>query len=256
MPKGYRIAHVDIENFPNLGYTWEKYEQNVLDFERLWSIASFAVKWDGDTGPPTCYILPDFKRAYRNDPFDDSELLKKLHDIFDEADLIVGHNVDRFDIRKSNTRMMKHAHLPPVPYRTFDTLKEARKHFYFPSNKLGDLARFLGIGAKVEHEGFALWVKCMNGDREAWERMRRYNAHDVTLTQKVYYRLRPWSKSHPNITLEGGKPRLCPVCGYHTKFEGWRNLKSYRAKSYRCIRKSCGKTSQGARQKLQVEVLT
>ncbi len=29
----------------------------------------------------------------------------------------------------------------------------------------------LGLGKKHEHEGHELWVKCMNGDKDAWKRM-------------------------------------------------------------------------------------
>ena len=76
----YKIAIIDIENFPNLGYAWEqqtKYpdRKHLISVEREWSIASFAIKLDGDEGDPKCFALPDFKKNYKNDPFDDSKLL-------------------------------------------------------------------------------------------------------------------------------------------------------------------------------------
>ena len=255
----YRTVILDIENFPNLGFTWEKYEQNVLDFERFWSIASFAYKWVGDKGKPTCVALPDFKGAYRRDPFDDSELLKRLHAILDEADLVVGHNVKKFDLRKINARLLRHVHNPPSPYKVYDTLTEARKIGMFPSNRLGDLAKFLGcpVGGKVEHEGFALWVKCMNGDLEAWDRMRRYNAKDVAINEWVYQRLRPWSnKTHPNVTMKGEKSSLCPVCSGPTKRAGWNMLQSYRTQRFQCLSRLCGKFSSGPRERLPIKVLS
>lgn len=259
----YRICHLDIENFPCVGFAWEQYErfpsrQNLIDVERPWCMASFAVKWEGDTGDPQCYALPDFKRAYRNDPFDDGPLLDRMYDVLEQADLIVGHNIDAFDTRKINARLWKRGSTPPLSYRTFDTLKEARKHFLLPSYKLGAIAEFLGCpyGGKLEHEGFRLWLKCMDGQRDAWERFRAYNIQDVKINQWVYHRIRPWSKSHPNITLRGDKSNLCPVCGYKTKRVDWSGLKNYEVERYRCLRKSCGKTSFGKRRKLDIKVLT
>jgi hypothetical protein len=41
-------------------------------------------------------------------------------------------------------------------------------------NRLAFIGPFLGIGAKLEHEGFALWKKVMDGDENAQRRMSRY----------------------------------------------------------------------------------
>ena len=250
----YKIAFVDIENSPNLAWVWGKYEQNVLEFEREWHMMSFAVKW-AHQRKVTCYALPDFP-LYDKDPFNDSALLGKLWEVFDEADLIIGHNIINFDIRKANARYVKHLYGPPSPYETFDTLREARRHFMFSSNKLGDLARFLGVGAKVEVErGIGLWLKCLRGDELAWSRMKRYNSNDVKINESVYERLRPWSKNHPNINLKGHKDFLCPACGSETVRNGWRLAKSFRTKAYKCKNPECGKWSQGAREKLPIQVL-
>ena len=240
-----------------MGYTWDKWQQNVLAFERPWNIASFAYKWVGEE-ETTCVTLPDFKTAYKRDPFDDSRLLKELYKVLDEADLIVGHNVKKFDLRKINARLLKHFHTPPSPYDVYDTLTEARKVGMFPSNSLGDLAKFLDcpIGGKVEHEGFGLWLKCMAGDKDAWERMREYNSQDVDINEWVYERLRPWSKTHPNVTLDSGEPNLCPRCGSKTHRRGWRNCKTYKARLYHCLNPECGAWPTGSREKILVPVLS
>ena len=260
----YRILHVDVENYPCIGYAWEsrsKYpnSQNLISVEQMWNMCSFAYKWEGDKGKPLCVALPDFKKAYRSDPFDDTRLLLRMAELLDEADMVVGHNVDQFDIRKANTRLIKQGAAPPSPYKTFDTLKEARKHFYFPSNKLDDLAQFLEcpMGGKVEHEGFGLWLKCMNGDAAAWSRMRKYNIKDVAITQWLYHRLRPWSKTHPNITLNGEEENLCPACGGRKSNDAAGvNLKTYKVERYRCLKADCHKWSQGKRVKLDIRVLS
>ena len=52
----------------------------------------------------------------------------------------------------------------------------------------------------------------MAGDKKAWVKMKKYNAQDVVLLEKVYLCLRPWAKSHPNMSMyqEGV---ACPKCG-------------------------------------------
>lgn len=194
-----KIAIVDIENAPNLAYVWEKYEQDVLSFEREWNMMSFAYKWRGEK-KVHCYALPDFPR-YKKDPHDDSQLVAKLWEVFDEADIIVWHNGDRFDRRKSNARYLFNRLRPPSPYRTVDTLKEARRLFKFNSNRLGDLATHLGVGSKVKHEGFPLWLKCMRGDMLAWARMKKYNTGDITINERVYEKLLPWIQGSEPIGL-------------------------------------------------------
>ena len=83
---------------------------------------------------------------------------------------------------------------PTYKQMQIDMLKIARKQFRFPSNKLDYVGKTLGVGAKTEHEGFDLWIKCMNRDGKAWKRMEEYNKQDVILLEKVYHRMLPWIK--------------------------------------------------------------
>jgi hypothetical protein len=97
-------------------------------------------------------------------------------------------------------------------YPNVDTLKVARRNFAFTSNRLDDLGKSLGIGRKVKHSGFELWLRCIKGNPKAWDRMRQYNMRDVKLLEKVYWKLLPWMETHPNLAiLKGGKG--CPKCG-------------------------------------------
>ena len=75
----------------------------------------------------------------------------------DESFVLLAHNGDKFDIKKFNAACIKHD-LPPVQERqTIDTLKQARKHFRFDSNRLDYLGRFLEVGEKMETGGYTLW---------------------------------------------------------------------------------------------------
>lgn len=187
--RSYRVVFFDLENSPIVSYNWGIYEQNAVGVVRDWYLMSFSVA--GLRGKPVTYTLADFP-LYKRDPHNDRDLCRKLWEIFNDADLIVAHNGDRHDIRKSNARFIKHGLQPPALYKTVDTLKIARKYFAFTSNKLDDLAKYLGVGQKVKTGGFGLWLDCMNGDRAAWEKMRRYNGNDVVILRKVYEVLIAW----------------------------------------------------------------
>lgn len=242
----YRIAYIDIETAPNVGYTWGKYEQDVIAFIKEWYILSFAVLWS-DEKKPTVYTLQDFP-LYDKERDNDRDLVKELWKVCDSADLIVAHNGDRFDLRKSNARFLVHGFTPPAPYKTVDTLKVARKQFALNSNKLNDIATALGIGQKVETGGFKLWLGCMSGDAKAWSKMAKYNAQDVVLLKKVYDRLKPWHTSHPNIALLS-EDLACPACGSrNVQRRGYTYLAAYRAQRYCCL--NCGKWSKGKNERL------
>lgn len=232
-----RILLYDIENSPALGYTWGKYEQDVIEFERDWYLLSFAYKWAGEK-TVRVLALPDFK-TYKKDHYDDKELTKAIWELMDEADVVIGHNSDSFDNKKVQTRMVVHGFAPPSPYKTVDTLKVARKYFRFSSNKLDDLSKTLGIGRKVPHTGFKLWKDCMAGDLKAWALMKRYNKQDVVLLEQVYEALKGWINNHPRI----GSTKTCPNCEGNLQSRGFAITRTGKKNRYQC--NSCGAWTQG-----------
>lgn len=202
-----KILFFDIETAPNIGYIWGKYEQNVIKFIEEGYMLCFAYKW-AHQKQTKVISLPDFD-LYKKDMRNDTELVKKLWDLFDEADIIIGHNGDRFDIKMTNKYFTKAKLNPPSPYKTVDTLKVAKKYFKFNSNSLTDLGTYLGLGQKLETGGFKLWEDCMNGDRKAWAKMMKYNKQDVVLLEQVYQRMLPWMSTHPDTAKNGH----CENCG-------------------------------------------
>jgi DNA polymerase elongation subunit (family B) len=205
-----KILLLDIETAPSLGYVWGKYDQNVIRFLQDWYILSFAYRWFDTDQPIVCKALPDYPN-YKRNKRDDKALCQDLWDLLNEADIVVAHNGDNFDIKKINARLVLHGIPPPAPYKTVDTLKLARKHFKFDSNRLNDLARVLGLGEKVRIHADN-WNDCMNGDMKAWAIMKEYNPHDIVLLEGLYVLLRAWG-SHPDVALIAGHPGDCPTCG-------------------------------------------
>lgn len=236
-----KVLLFDIENSPNLGYIWGKYEQDVIEYQKEWYMLSFAYKWLGEK-TVKAFSLPDFK-IYKKDKTNDKELLKELWKLLDQAEVVIGHNSDRFDIRKTNARFIAHGMTKPSPYQTVDTLKVARKYFFFNSNKLTHLTKYLGIGEKIETGGFSLWLECMSGDMNAWKKMVKYNKNDIVLLEELYLLLRPWVSNHPNQALMDGKERACPTCSserMHSRGFTYTRVGTFRR--WLCI--SCGAWSQ------------
>lgn len=143
------------------------------------------------------------------------DFLATIHTLLNEADVILTYNGRKFDLPMLNREFVKAGYAPPAPYKHIDLLETVKKQFKFPSNKLDYVCRELGVGEKLSHEGFKLWVKCAQGDLEAWTKMRDYNIQDVLILEKLYERLLPWVSNHPNANLysaSNGQP-ICTTCG-------------------------------------------
>lgn len=204
-----KIILYDIETAPILSHVWEMHETNVANVVLPTYMLSFSFKELGKK-KVTTYALPDFS-LYKSDKQNDKALVTKLHEVLSSAEIIVGHNSDSFDNKKSNSRFIVHGLQPLNPHKSIDTLKIARKHFKFDSNKLDNLGKYLGVGKKIAHTGMHLWVSCMSGDLKAWRMMKKYNAQDVRLLEAVYLKLRPWATQHPDLRVYDDFDG-CPTC--------------------------------------------
>jgi len=209
-----KVLIFDIETAPNRGWIWQLWNE-ITSYEFIendWFILCFCAKWLGEKKIISS-ALPDFKE-YKKDKENDKKVLWELHDLLDEADVVVAHNGIKFDRKKVNTRFLLNGIPPPSPYRIVDTLRVARGHFSFVSNKLDVIAQILGIGSKNRHAGMKLWTQCMAGDKKSWDIMIKYCKKDVELLEKVYLALLPYMSQHPNAGVydEGDTP-CCPKCG-------------------------------------------
>lgn len=237
-----KVLLYDIETMANLGYIWGKYEQNVIEFKEHWYMITFAYKWLGEK---TTHVksLPDFP-IYKKDKQNDRQLVEALWKLFDEADVIIAHNGNSFDIKKTNARFIKHKLLPPTPYKTIDTKLVAKRYFNFTSNKLDDLGDYFEIGRKINTGGFELWLGCVNNDKKSWDLMCKYNKQDVVLLEKVYQTMLPYITNHPNYNLLLDTTHSCPNCGEDKlQKRGTSITRVSKSQRYQCT--GCGAWSQG-----------
>lgn len=173
-------------------------------------------------------------------------MIRRVHDLLSEADTVIHQNGERFDVPTLNTEFLLEGLSPPSPFKQIDILKTSRRKFKFPSNKLDYVAKALGFEGKVEHEGFRLWTKCMEGDTSAQRRMMRYNKRDVVVLEEIYNKMLPWIKNHPNVNLFTEQPTddlQCPKCGSDSvQRRGYYYGSVYRYQRFQC--NDCGAWSR------------
>jgi hypothetical protein len=150
----------------------------------------------------------------------DKEVVKKIHELFDEADIVVAHNGNSFDQKKVQARMMIHGMNPPSPYKQIDTKLVAKRFAAFTRNNLKWLNKDLDLkNQKGDPGGFKTWQGCLAGDKKSWKIMKKYNKGDITSLEDLYLRLLPWISNHPNMARIKGLPDACPKCGVPHKMQ-------------------------------------
>jgi len=238
-----KVLFIDHESSYNIGCFFQnrQYEVSILKILKHKQIISTAWSWLGSSKVEVL-ALPMLK-TYRKDPENNRELVDKIKELYDQADIIIGHNINNFDDKMSNTEFIKYG-LCPSPHKTVDTLKIARDKFCFPGNRLDDLGEFLKVGKKVKHDGFTMWEQCMNGDQKAWKEMLRYNVGDVVLLKKIYYKFLPFITNHPAMRVRGDV--MCDKCGSRNLISrGTRLNRTGRIPQYQC--KDCRGWNYGIR---------
>jgi hypothetical protein len=203
-----KVLTLDIETRPHIGMIFGLWDQNLGLSQILeWgSTVCFAAKWYGEK---RVHFASDFHDGHE-------QMVRQARDLLNEADAVISFNGKSFDIKHLNREIWLAGVDPPSPHKDIDLLLVARNRFKFASNKLQHLADQCGIGAKVETGGIELWRKaCLEQDPKAWAKMKRYNIHDVELTERLYDRMLPWIPNHPNRNLyrDDGEPLLCGTCG-------------------------------------------
>lgn len=238
MPSRPRILLLDIETAPNRGYFWGLFKQDISHHQVETSsyVLCWSAKWYDDKGV-------QFQSVQHQSA---KKMLKPIHALLDEADVVVHYNGQKFDVPTLNKELVIHGFGPPSPYKQIDLLHVVREVFRFESNKLDAVLQALKLGQKVEHRGFKLWIGCMAGDAGCWAEMTKYNKYDVIALQLLYDIVRPWIHNHPNLALyHDGRP-VCPVCqSTHVQRRGKEIARSRWYYRYQCRVPSCGKWFPG-----------
>jgi len=240
-----KILLLDIETAPHKAYVWGLYDKGPVPIERLVEpgyIMCWTAKWYGH-GEVFYADIRDGKE----------EMLGRIYDLVDEADVVVHYNGSSFDMPTLNAEWLGQGWTPPAPYINLDLYLTVKKRFRLASNKLSYISEHLKIGEKVNHKGMELWKGCMDGNPEDWKVMKAYNIQDVNLLEKLYDVLKPWVVGHPNHNLFTPEPiEVCPNCGSdHIQKRGLYYAKTQVYQRYACM--VCGAWSRARTTELPKE---
>lgn len=173
----------------------------------------------------------------------DGELVTKLAEILNSADEVIGHNSDRFDVKWLRTRCLYHGVALTPFIQSIDTLKEAKKLFYFNSNRLDYISKFLGAEGKMETGGLELWDDViLRNNRQALNKMVAYCKQDVEILEDVFNKLNPYLKNKLTKTIRvEGNGINCVECGSENivKHKVRTSIAGRQTQQYQC--KTCGK---------------
>lgn len=236
-----KLLFLDIETAPNKVYSWGLFKQNISinQIVEPGYTLCWAAKWDH-------HKEVMFNSIHKSS---EKEMLDEMLELINQADAVVHYNGKKFDMPTLNKEFITNGLGVPAPYHQIDLYHVVRSQFRFPSNKLDYVSQALGLGSKVKHMGMELWNACMDEHHpdyeKAWKLMERYNKQDVRLLPRLYKRLLPWIKNHPNHALYTDNERpVCTNCGGHkVQKRGIQHNSTQSYNRFQCT--SCGTWMRG-----------
>lgn len=173
------------------------------DIQQEKEVLAISYKWQGEDEVHTL----DWRMG-------EKKMLKTFIKIMGEADEIVAHNGDRFDIAFLRARCLFHRVKMFPKYRTLDTLIKSRRNFLLASHTLDYLGKYYGIGGKMYKLSFEDWKAIVEDKCEkTTEKMRRYCERDVTMLEDIFTVMSPYIDHNNNFAvLTGGEKWECPEC--------------------------------------------
>ncbi len=197
----------DLETSPNVALVWRagyKLDVSHDSIIKERAIITIAWKWEGEKKVHA--LTWDREQC-------DKTMLAKFLVVLAKADEAVAHFGDGFDWPWIRTRCLFHR-LKDVPMvKTVDTKAWASRNFYFNSNKLDYIARFLGSDGKIKTE-YGMWKDIvLKRCPKAMAKMVKYNRKDVQeleFVHKILMQSVP-AKTHAGV-LNHGEKWSCPRC--------------------------------------------
>jgi DNA polymerase elongation subunit (family B) len=237
-----KVLVLDIETAPIRAYVWGIWNVNIgtHQIQSDWFCLTWAAKWLFEDKVYSGKLKPK-EIAEQND----KRIIEGIWKLINEADIVIAHNGEKFDIPKLNSRFILNGLQPPLPYQQIDTLKHIRRQFGFTSNKLDYVNKLLNLERKKD-TNFELWERCMKGNASALSEMEEYNVQDVRILEETYLQIRAWIKPHPNMGLFilDEREHRCPNCGSAELTEQGKNYNTT-ANVYTLMRcNNCGAASR------------
>jgi hypothetical protein len=171
--------------------------------------------------------------------------LEKARDLLTECDVVVGHNMQDFDLPHLEGEFILEDMHPPAPSKVFDTLKVMRKHGNLENNQLDTLDKRFGFTGKSDKYRISMAMDAVNGDEKAQRKIELYNKGDIRATRRVYLRLRPVGNVNLGVFFDDSDAVVrCGACtGTKVQKRGVQVTSVSRFQRYQCT--SCGAWGRG-----------
>lgn len=247
-----KVLIFDIEMSKGLYFAFPSHRPQTLrvgDRHQGQFMISAAWRWLGDDTIHSVAVTDDRKR-FKKDPTDHTHVVKTLYDKVSEADFVVGHNSDAFDLKHLQFMAYQLGMKPMPPRKSIDTLKCARRVFKHDSLSLDEIAHSRGLITKVDVPGKGkVWNAATLGCPKAIETIRHYNEGDIKVQTDVFLDMLPWMTNIPYLyNLEGkdGTGLVCPKCGeeHYIEKRGFLYNTTKTAKYQRFFCQTCGSWGQ------------
>lgn len=182
-----KILYFDIETSFNIGAFWRPGMKVSLTTDQIIEerrIICVCYKWAGEKKVHTL--------DWGLNKQCDKKIIEKIAPVLAQADLVVGHNSDRFDIRWLNGRCLYHGLKPLPAIRTEDTYKMAKRKFDLNGYRLDYLGEYLNVGRKIQTGGLGLWKRIhFDKCKKSLNDMIKYCIQDVKLLEEVHNKIAP-----------------------------------------------------------------
>lgn len=232
-----KILLFDIETSPVLAWIWRTGHKINIDHKQIkagqkFDIICICYKWAHEN---TIHSL-DWGLNKQNS----AVMVEEFSKVVAQAHVVIAHNGDAFDIKQINTQRLLH-NQDPINWPTSeDTLKQLRKHFFFPAYNLDYIARTLTGSGKARME-FQDWIDIVESKKaKALAKMIRYGKRDVRKLYLVWKRCAKYCTAKVHAGLISGQLGIsCPRCA-HPRFvnDGFKDLSTGKYQRYQCSK--CG----------------
>lgn len=207
MENKQKVLVVDIETRPKLAYTFDVNKETVVPLNAVVEdecIIAWSAKWLNE--PINTIKYMDLRNG-KYPIINDLSILKPIHRMLQEADIVVGQNSKDFDTRKLNARFDMNGLKVLTHYKHYDLYLLSRRVAAYTSQKLEYVTEKLNSKyKKLSHKrfpGLSLWIECLKGNREAWDEMKKYNIHDTLSTEERCNLMMKWEvRTFPDLNAE------------------------------------------------------
>lgn len=207
-------------------------------------LLSIGYKWAHEKKVTVLRI--DDTKEWQKRKTDDRGLLRAFSPVYAEADLVVHHFGDYYDIPFLQTRRIIQGLVKMPDVTTVDTWRICRKHMKFHNNRLATIEKALNCPFSKTAVTGAHWINAMAGIKSGLNYVAEHNRLDVLVLEYVYNKIAAMLPSHPRVTPH---KYSCKACGsLRTKGHGWKLCQSHWYQRILCM--ACGHTMKGARRQL------